>query len=341
MQSSLREAGLGDFVQPISQTVRPVILFLRQLVPDDSLGLASKYGGVPDLPEDFAWPMRPALPNADELARHARELAEQQVTFMRDLEGIPPEAKSPEAVQAFRDQAELQVVTYHRPFPLAFVAQLNLGELSLLAGYPADFPQTGLLSVFTDVSTSAMRLFLHEPTARFARRQFPDELVAYHDSRQSAAHETWKRPNNNAEVLYALPAIMPPAHWGGYPGLYHEKLYNWVNSLDDRYVFSPEYKDIAAIALAGEDANCGSFGDKLGGWPVDIQGHAETDIDGQRISAPGKTPWRQIFSYGGESFGARLIDPDFITDGATYIFLRDEDLAARRFDRARWTLQFT
>ena len=70
LERSLQSAGLQAQSRDIAATLRPVILFLRQQVPDAPLPAGiSKIGGDPDLPADFAWPERPPLADADQRAR--------------------------------------------------------------------------------------------------------------------------------------------------------------------------------------------------------------------------------------------------------------------------------
>lgn len=85
-----------------------------------------------------------------------------------------------------------------------------------------------------------------------------------------------------------------------------------------------------------------NFGDRLGGWPDDIQGPAETEIDGKAVAAPGRTPWRHVFSYGAEHFAeTRIMRRLSESDGNTFVIMHEDDLAARRFARARSTYQQT
>ena len=54
---SLHDAGLGSYANPIANLARPCYRIERTLIPDEQLPLgASKLGGLPDVPDGFAWP---------------------------------------------------------------------------------------------------------------------------------------------------------------------------------------------------------------------------------------------------------------------------------------------
>lgn len=336
LRRSLDEAGLGAFADRIVATVRPGLVFVRQQAPDDALPVGiSKLGGLPSLPDDAKWPTRPPLPQADTVAASIRDTGATVAQMFAENPDLAPDMSTKQAGDAIRAQYEKRAEACFREMPLAFVAQLNLAALSLIDGFPSDFPMTGLLTVFTDVSANETNLFWYDkPDAELAPRRPPQELIDYHDTVGNGAGEHGEKwaSMSMGDVLYPLGAFFTPDHWandGALPSQLNETIQDWARFGAAKHVLNPEYRDIAAVALAGPDALGGNFGDCLGGWPADIQGNAETDLDGVQIAIPGRTRWRQIFSYGGESYGGlRLISPDFITDGATYLFLAQDDLAA-------------
>src|SRR5262249_25144060 len=152
LEQSLRAAGLDSQSRDIAATLRPVVLFLRCQVPDASVPIGvSKIGGDPDLPDDFDWPERP--PPAD-AQRRAEAIGQRGVTTARRLEemrrDMPDSPFSPEDIDAIVDKHRGMAAVLHITMPLAFVAQLDLGTLAPQAGFPDDFPGTGLLSIFAD-----------------------------------------------------------------------------------------------------------------------------------------------------------------------------------------------
>lgn len=77
LRRSLADAGLNVLADRVLATARPSLQFVRRQQPDDALTSGtSKLGGLPDLPQGFAWPHRPPPADADE---HIRALREQRV----------------------------------------------------------------------------------------------------------------------------------------------------------------------------------------------------------------------------------------------------------------------
>ena len=159
LTAALHDAGLGSWVDRVVATVRPSILFRRHQQPDAHLPLAaSKIGGTPVLPSGFAWPHRPAHPDAAQKADAHRvlgaslraSLAETRAERMgRPLE---PGERVIEAAEldAVTARHEFVAGSFGRPFPLAFVAQLDLATLARQAGFDPHLPATGRQSLRDD-----------------------------------------------------------------------------------------------------------------------------------------------------------------------------------------------
>jgi len=316
LEQSLWAAGLGAESRDIAATVRPSILFVRQQQLDDPLPVGlSKIGGNPDLPKDFAWPERAAFPDA---AKRAEALHQRGATIRDGLEQLqrdhPDTHIPPEHLDGVVARHKGMAAYMYVPMPLAFVAQINLSTLVHEAGFPPDFPDTGLISIFNDITGDQLSVHWHPDITTLERREWPHRLVDYSDRFGQGAERKdgswqWERLTQ-AEVLFPFSALTLPHHW--------------------KYAF------------ARRSAKTANFGDRLGGWPSDILGNAEEEIDGSEIAWPGLTPWRHLFSWGAEFYsGTRMMPHDMAGDGNTFLLLHEDDLAARRFDRVKSTYQQT
>jgi len=337
LELSLRAAGLDGECRDIAASLRPVILFLRQHVEDAAIPVGtSKIGGDPDLPADFAWPERPPLADAQ---RRARLIERRGIETGERLKGMLTPGQIDRIVAKHRGMGAV----LHTSMPLAFVAQLNLGALAQQAGFPEDFPDTGLLSVFSDATSRALAVHWHDrPMADLRRRPWPQRLVDYSDHYNERAdwpddQGKWYK-NVKAEPLMAFSALAVPHHWKSAFGRFSptgRKMRDWFDDAHRLRTFVPS-SEVAEGAPPTAD-----FGDRLGGWPRDIQHHAESEADGRPIAAPGVPPWRHIFSWGGENWqGTRSLNTRS-GDGATYVLLHEDDLQARRFDRVKDSYQQT
>nr|WP_276081882.1 DUF1963 domain-containing protein [Methylobacterium sp. GC_Met_2] len=341
-------------VQLVKATVRPVVLFVRQQVLDDPLPTGvSKIGGYPDLPANFTWPERPAYPDAErkvaELRRGAERMRTMYEGMMREPRGPHQRQITSEDLDRVTAEYETRCVALSEPMPLAFVAQLDLAFLIREAGFDSELPRTGLLSIFNDTTwdgaTGAHWVFWHDqPVAELVRTSPPPRLVAHCEALEALMSPSGDVPWSErimAERLHPSSRFSVPQHWkSAYPHgtVEADAVYDW---LDCQPGFYPSASDV------GADGDVMNFGDKLGGWPEDIQGHPEEEItvEGVRakpITQPGQTPWRHLFSYGNEHHGGtRLMESLFEGDGNTYVFLHEDDLRARRFERAQTVYQQT
>jgi hypothetical protein len=343
LKQSLAAAGLEAYARDMAATLRPVILFLRELVPDEALHVGvSKLGGDPDLPADFPWPERPAFPDADQRAHTIEQRGVKisegfKAMMLRDASGkyaITPE-EIDQVVENYRGLAAFMYVA----MPLAFVGQLNLDVLGQQAGLPEDFPDRGLLSIFADATSTMVAVHWHDrPITDLRRRPWPSRLIEYSDcygGNADAPNDAGKwYKNTQAETLTPFSALAVPHHWKSAFATSSpawSKMWAWFHNPHGAY-------DHSSDALSGSGTN---FGDSLGGWPPDIQGHVETEIDGDKITRPGVTPWRHIFSWGAEYWQGRRCMAVDKGDGARYLLMHEDDLHARRFDKIRDAYQQT
>lgn len=235
----------------------------------------------------------------------------------------PPTA--PVDLDRITAEAEGRCAPLFMSMPLAFVAQLDLAMLSREAGFDPDLPRTGLISIFNDVLcegvTGTHWVFWHDrPATDFARTLPPARLVDYCDAMMSGGGMEAFGDRTMAETLHPFSAVSMPRHWRSVYALGTDEADAVYDFLDCQPGAQP------STANAGEDENISNFGDRLGGWPEDIQGHPEDEIvadyvGAEPITAPGQTPWQQLFSYGAEHWGdTRLMPSPRNGDGNTYIF---------------------
>ena len=328
LEDSLRGAGLDRFRRPIAATLRPDLLFWRISTPDAGLPTGtSKVGGDPDLPPGFEWPWREPFADA----------AKREAGVHLTLDMVAKAVGSGDGFRRIERQASGRLPALRQRFPLAFVAQIDLAAMALEAGFDEHLPDIGLLSVFYDLTDGycgSPRLFWHGG-APVERRRPPAGLVDYFE--RWGSHEmddggpVWPR-KTHADVLRPVSGLTVPAHWRGA----HAPGTPLADTLDD-WFDTPD-----GIAMAGLEGRL-FYGDHLGGWPSPIQGDPETELDGRAIERPGETRWRHILSFNvGECWAeTRLMSLDRRSDGQHYVFMDEDDLAARRFDRARSTHQMT
>src|SRR5215475_14384807 len=120
LEQSLRAVGLGAKSRDIAATLRPVILFLRQHVPDAPLPVGTdKIGGDPDLPEDFAWPERAPLADAQRraalLERRGVEASEMLKKMRREQPGSI--SLSPDQIDGIAEKHRGMAAVLHVPMP--------------------------------------------------------------------------------------------------------------------------------------------------------------------------------------------------------------------------------
>ena len=349
LEQSVRSAGLGPHLQAIVKTVRPVVLFVRAQEPDDPIPVGtSKLGGNPNLPPGMAWPTRPAYPDAEKRRLRLQKQAKSSQEFSEKLASDRTfderqRASFRQLIESNAAWTKARAEFGFQPFPMAFVAQLNLAALSREPGFSIELPDTGMLSVFTDVigGGETRVLWFDQPVDQLVTMQPPRQLVDWYDrftplGLYTREDERWQH-QTMAEVLHAFSGLAVPDHWQyAYPRdtpLWHA-FYDWLHDGVAKFEYSP---NALVGTVTGMSAN---FGDRLGGWPANIQGPPEPDFAsqvqiGNRTIVPGRTIWWHLFGYGGENWGGtRIMPPAHNGDGTTYILIREADLAARRFHRA-------
>ena len=139
---SLAAAGFmsSDRDRLVAQARPTMWLRTRPDVLDGNIAIgATKIGGDPDLPKGAAWPMRLAYPDKEtrkqEFALEALRI--DKYTWM-----------SRARQEVMRANAEAMAAIVARPFPLSFIAQINLADVCSAGLVDADLPKTGLISIF-------------------------------------------------------------------------------------------------------------------------------------------------------------------------------------------------
>lgn len=335
---------------------------------------ASKVGGLPDLPKGVVWPVRPAYDGAETMAAQfntdaanlyadagiappwmppaegkalveARSQANEEamaatLKIMKDagaevsekdmagMAGLPPDA----AAKAAAEQRLLaQSVT--KPFPLPFIAQVDLAAMAKEPGFDKALPATGRLLFFYDMPVlpasyeprgkAGWKLVYDDtPVADLERKPLPKEIAEFPGTASLKAAAIWPR-----SVVTTVP--VGDSGWDLVGDISGDDV-----SIYSQWLFSLGWP------TAAEGGN-----HQLGGWPRAIQsgmqamsqlasngmdagtGEAFETEDGKRLLA-GARDWRLVLQIGTDEATG------YPFPGALYVLMRQEDLAARRFDRA-------
>jgi hypothetical protein len=311
---------------------RPALALGTEPAAEDGIPIgATKLGGRPDLPAGMAWPHRPAYPGA---AAMAEEYARDAARLRAEADAGSSWLSAEDAAFATREMlAKAEAVA--STFPLSFIGQFDLAALARQPGFDPALPRRGRLYLFHDLfilpagfdpgSAVGFRLF-HDaaPAAGLVRAPVPERLLAL-----AAFQGGVLQP----AVVTARPVVttMPTgdAAWRALgpvadedAGTYHD----WLFTLG-----------------APDDERGGNH--QLGGWPRAIQGgmqrmsqlaangiHAGAADAYRSVAAEGllrdAAAWRLVLQFGrDDGIGHGL-------PGALQVLLREEDLAAGRFDRA-------
>lgn len=171
IRSSLIDAGVdARDASALASRAKPYVWLEPTIVDDDAeipIG-ATKIGGAPDLPAGVSWPWRSAYPD------HAERVAEVRAGVAR-LSPANMEAAKQETLDEFRliapelfqsieeayakidfsairlDDIAEQAERSALPAPLAFIAQVDLGEARRAGAIDPDIPRAGRLLFFYDI----------------------------------------------------------------------------------------------------------------------------------------------------------------------------------------------
>ena len=322
----------------LAAQARPAI-WLETTRVDDEADIAqgsTKLGGCPDLPAETVWPERGSYPEHHQRVK----------SLLEDSTAPNKRWSWATAAQAqnFREEALEHMERLRKPFPLSFLAQINFAQLRATGPVDEDFPHSGVLSVFFDVieqpwgydpeDAAALAVLFHEETSNLERRELPKIL--------QELDEQWQTPALACELHACLtPLPMESAQWDSLKlDLTDEQGDNFIEWwMDEAENGSSE---------EGEDACC----HRIGGWPTPVQGDMQTECalvaaghycgNGNAYSNPAlqsvrdtATDWMLLLQIGTDEKGGL----NWGDNGQLYLWIRREDLRARRFDRARLVLQ--
>ena len=277
-----------------------------------TLGL-TRLGGLPDLPQGMPWPTRPAYPDADQRGQYPRAVE-------RPFQG------------------RLQT-----KFPLNFLAQINFAQLHAVAQLGEDWPSTGLLSIFYDLTeqpwgsspADGVGLHLHyiedasAPLQRCAQPQALQQLPAH-----------WQMAALECRLQGCVtPLPLASTAWKALS-----------RTLDDEVSqrYEDWYSDTVEPGTDGQGWEC----HHAGGWPTPVQEDMQTQCalvhvgldsgQGEHWCDPATlavrqtaTDWLLLLQVGSDAqSGMQWGD-----EGQLYLWMRREDLRARRFERAQLVLQ--
>ncbi len=335
---------------------------------------ASRVGGLPDLPKGAAWPVRPAYDNAHELAEQfiadaanfyadagqvppwvpeaeGKAFAEERkraneeakaaaLKIMKDagaevnendlagIGGLPADV----AVKAAVEQKLLADIVV-KPFPLPFIAQVDLAAMAKEPGFDKTLPTTGRLLFFYDMpvlpasyeprAKAGWKLIYDDtPVADLERKPLPKELADFPGTASLKPAAISPR-----SVVTTVP--VGDSGWdvvGEITGDDVSTYAGWLFSL--------------GWPTAAEGGN-----HQLGGWQRAIQsgmqamsqlasngldlggGEAYQTEEGKRLLASAKD-WHLVLQIGTDEATG------YPFPGALYVLMREEDLAARNFDKA-------
>ncbi len=334
---SLLAAGVtSPIAQQLSDLAKPAVWLLTRVVKDESeiaIG-ATKIGGCPDLPPDSVWPIRPGYSEATgraELYYELAQTADSELTW----------AKTAEQCQQYRDEVRRRIHSIENPFPLGFLAQINFAEISPVGAVDEDIPRSGVLSIFYDVMEQPWGF---DPNERMGY------AIQFHDG---APLERLPKPRQLCELpkegrmkpmacelracMMLLPMTVVEAKQLKLPDESVNAIHEWWSN-----------EGSSGATTEGEYW----AGHQVGGWPTPIQGDMQTKAalvtaghycgDSRAYKKPElqavrdtATEWLLLAQFGTDEEGGLY----WGDDGQLYIWIRREDLRARRFDKAHVILQ--
>jgi uncharacterized protein YwqG len=336
---SLSESGLSDdIVAHLAAQARPAVLLVTGAAEEDELPLgASKIGGRPDMPRGTAWPTRPAYPDASRRAERHRRRAERLLGESRR----PRSWMSPEQADRFSRELEARANAVEAPFPLTFFGQFNLSELAREDGFDRALPAEGRLLLFYDfwempeefvpeASVGWRLMWDQTPVSELVRAPIPAEL-------SSISNDEWScvfRATRISARSVITPIPPNDKSWDAFP-------------LDDDDALETYQEWLEQFGTPDRNDRDNH---QLGGFPQPLQNGLQarsqlaangvycgtSDVwqtDAAKELLKSAHEWRLILQIGVDRH-AGMKPP-----GAYYVIMREQDIAARRFDLARVTYQ--
>ncbi|MBA8902311.1 YwqG family protein [Phyllobacterium sp. P30BS-XVII] len=335
---------------------------------------ASKFGGSPDLPKGMPWAIRPAYEDAGQMAQQyeaeatnlyadvgllppwlseeagktlvaARKRLNDEamagvLKLMKDAGidtsaldiGNLPKASSDE-IAASATELRAKAMAVAKPFPLTFIAQLDLAALSAERGFDPVLPRTGRLLLFYDLPILPADF---EPRARAGWQLIYDETPVSQLQRIAPPKELLDFPSTTqlrvATITPSSVVTTVPTGDASYEAL--QGITEADTSLYHQWLFT-----------LGWPTDHQGRNHQLGGWSRAIQsgmqsrsqlaangidagtGEAYQSKAAQQLLTDAKA-WHLVLQIGTDNaIGYTL-------SGAINVLVREEDIVARRFDRA-------
>lgn len=328
----------ASVISRLLEQARPALVLATTVREEDAIPLgASKIGGRPDLPRGMAWPTRPAYPDANERAAGHRKEAERLLADSKKKGSWMTPAQG----ERFSADARARADAVETAFPLTFLGQFDLAALSREAGFDAALPREGRLLVFYDFLEQAESftpaasvgwrvLWDTTPAAALERAPVPHALASLSDDEWTCVFRA--APVSARTVL--TPIGVDDAGWDAF-ALEDDEAYESYQDWRSRFG-TPD--------MDGRDNH------QLGGYPQSLQngmqatcqlvshgldcgGSAVWRSEAAQALLPGARDWRLVLQIGADPH-AGIPQP-----GAYYVLMREQDIAARRFDLARVTYQ--
>ncbi|OWJ65820.1 YwqG family protein [Inquilinus limosus] len=303
--SAARAAALAARAKPCVR-LEAIVLAEDETIP---LG-ATRIGGRPDLPAGTAWPVRPPYPDAaDRIAETRATLENIRATNEAALARNSPYAWSSDKVEAQARYLLDAIAPVAEARPLTFVAQLDLAGIQTVQPLDPDIPVAGRLVFFYDV----------EQQPEGVNPEDSAGWVVLHDTADASTLSRIVPPSDAVSSFRPLrghgrAAVSPVPEEEAFPS---------DRSDPDRASLVEWYSDRYDALLGRIDWRA----HQAGGHPDQIQ--------------LGPQPGRKAEDW----ILLMQIDSDHRSgmtwgdSGMLYVWIRREDLQARRFDRARVILQ--
>ncbi len=308
---------------------------------------ASKFGGAPDLPPGFEWPVRAPTAMGDASLEGIR-LVNEQMKARTFAEGYFTEEQYVAGIAQTQSELAAKTIVYHGQAPLTFVMQLNLESLATVGTIDPDLPREGRLLVFYDMivrpwfardkDNRPLFQIVHDTTPKSAleRRTAPDlgyPLVEFSKDDQRdvpflrnhmpAARIvpvfTFTLPDNNTQPLfsrsYAAGKDVPQQKWNEHTPAHlgaSNRLFGWPELIQNDM----------RIELAAHDVN------------QDLPASSVADYTAavERL-APSAEKWILLLQIG--DYDNDVWD----LNGLYYIWIKREHLKARDFSKAEMIYQ--
>ncbi len=337
--SALKETDLSDEIQrTLAAQARPAILISTSSCDEGELPLGvTKIGGRPDLPADMSWPNRPAYPDAENRAAAHRREADRLLANSRK----PNSWMTPEQGDRFSRERRNKADAIEKEFPLAFLGQFDLAELSTFEGFDPAFPDHGRLLVFYDyweqpedftpaASVGWRVMWDDTPVSKLIRARVPAQLSALNGDEWSCIFNAARA---KASTIWTP---MPPSDcsWAAFP-------------LNDDEALEAYQEWLSAFGTPDMNRRDNH---QFGGFPQPLQNglQVRSQLAANGLDCGGRAVWQseEAVRLLADAKDWRLVvqigvDPNagLTGPGAYYVIMRDEDIRARRFERARVTYQ--